>query len=344
MVSKQEDRRKRIYNFYLKHRAKGKKYTVDHFKAENVPYNTVYRIIKSAENDSGHARVQGSGRIAKNMTRKRIKKLETFFNNKDGVSQRGAARKFKCSHQYIGKILNDKLGIHVHKKQKIPNRDEKQRAKIQDLCKSLYSQVRGKSCILESFFTFTHGTINGNDNFYSRDVATAPSNIKFSPTSKFEGKLLTWICISDKGISKPFFIKSGLAVNQEINLKDCIKKRLVPFIKAHHSDGKYIFWPDLASSHYANTVTDFLDEKNINYVKRKENPPNVPELRPIEDFWGILKGLVYADNWQATSHEQLKKRIQKCLKKVDPNLVKRLAKSTLSRFNNVRKNDIIENR
>ena len=143
MVSKQEDRRKRIYDFYLKHRAKGKKYTVDHFKAENVPYNTVYRVIKCAENDSGHARVQGSDRIAKNMTRKRIKKLETFFNNKDGVSQRGAARKFKCSQQYIGKILNDKLGINVHKKQKISNRDENaERKNSRFMQKSIFSSER----------------------------------------------------------------------------------------------------------------------------------------------------------------------------------------------------------
>ena len=118
---------------------------------------------------------------------------------------------------------------------------------------------------------------------------------------------------------------SGLAVNQKIYLDECIKKRLIPFIKAHHSDGKYLFWPDLASAHYAKTVTGFFDEKNINYVKKKDNPPNVPELRPIEDFWGILKGLVYEGNWQAENHDQLEKRIKSCLAKLNKELVQRLS-------------------
>ena len=65
MASKQEQQRQRVYNFYLKHRAKGKRFTIDHFLLENVSQSTIYRVIDSAEKESGHARVQGSGRIAK---------------------------------------------------------------------------------------------------------------------------------------------------------------------------------------------------------------------------------------------------------------------------------------
>jgi hypothetical protein len=39
--------------------------------------------------------------------------------------------------------------------------------------------------------------------------------------------------------------------------------------------------------------------KSVNFVVKAENPPNMPEIRPIENFWGILKGLVYQNNWQA---------------------------------------------
>ena len=38
----------------------------------------------------------------------------------------------------------------------------------------------------------------------------------------------------------------------------CIKKRLFPFIEEHHSDGQYLFLPDLASSHYSKTVKTTL--------------------------------------------------------------------------------------
>ncbi len=81
-------------------------------------------------------------------------------------------------------------------------------------------------------------------------------------------------------------------MNQNVYL-DCIKKRLVTSFKENHSDDEYVFWPDLASSHYAKTVTAYFDDNDINYVKRVDNPPNVPEVRLIMNFWSILKGIVY---------------------------------------------------
>ena len=67
-------------------------------------------------------------------------------------------------------------------------------------------------------------------------------------------------------------------------LKNCIKKRLIPFINAHHSDGNYVFWPDLASSHYVKSVVIYLNEEKVNFIQKFENPQNIPEARPIEDF------------------------------------------------------------
>jgi len=101
----------------------------------------------------------------------------------------------------------------------------------------------------------------------------------------------------------------GAAVNQYVYL-DFIKERLLPFINEHHSDGEYVFWPDLASDYYAKNVTTYFEANNINYVKRRDNPPNVPEVRPIEDFWSILKGMVYNGNWHAENINQLKNRIR----------------------------------
>ena len=38
---------------------------------------------------------------------------------------------------------------------------------------------------------------------------------------------------------------------------------------------------------------------------RKENPPNAPQIPPIEKFWGMLKMKVYEGNWTAQDHDQL---------------------------------------
>ena len=46
--------------------------------------------------------------------------------------------------------------------------------------------------------------------------------------------------------------------------------------------------------------------KNVEIVPKEDNSPNLPEYRPIENFWSILKGIVYENNWQANSHHKLK--------------------------------------
>ena len=122
MCSKQVQRRKRIYEFYLANRSQGKRFMLDHFKVENVPKRTIYDIIQRAENDSEHQRVYGSGRVAKKMTKTNIKHLKTMFDHQDGVSVRQAARKFNYHYTLISKTFRTHTSIRVYKKKKIPMR------------------------------------------------------------------------------------------------------------------------------------------------------------------------------------------------------------------------------
>ncbi|RNA15219.1 hypothetical protein BpHYR1_010933 [Brachionus plicatilis] len=70
---------------------------------------------------------------------------------------------------------------------------------------------------------------------------------------------MAWLAISQRGISEPYFVPSGLAVNQHIYLGDrwqfCILARLSII-----SLGEY------------------------GYVNKEVNPANVPKARPIEHF------------------------------------------------------------
>jgi len=47
--------------------------------------------------------------------------------------------------------------------------------------------------------------------------------------------------------------------------------------------------------------------KKIEFLPKIINPANAPKLRPIEDFWRILKTNVYENNWSAKNVRQLKK-------------------------------------
>ena len=107
--SRKELSQERVYNFYIENKSLGKRYTINHFKAENIPERTIYSIIERAENEIGPKRVVGSGRITKKMTKKNVAKLKTMFDHQDGVSQRQAARKCKCHVSVVNKSLKKKI-------------------------------------------------------------------------------------------------------------------------------------------------------------------------------------------------------------------------------------------
>ena len=119
-----------------------------------------------------------------------------------------------------------------------------------------------------------------------------------------------------RGISEPFVMASGNAVDQFVYRDSCLTPRLLPFIKKNHSDRNYIFWPDQTGCHYAEHSLVFLCENLIHLVDKVDNLANLPEVRPIEDFWSILKAKVYENNWKAKTLHQLEVRIKKCLKEV----------------------------
>ena len=48
-----------------------------------------------------------------------------------------------------------------------------------------------------------------------------------------------------------------------------------------------------------------------------DNPPNVPQARPIENFWANLYLKVYDKDWQAQTKTKLIRRIRNKLKKFD---------------------------
>ena len=50
---------------------------------------------------------------------------------------------------------------------------------------------------------------------------------------------------------------------------------------------------------------------------KEDNPPACPQIRPIEQFWSILKQKVYANNWSAQNRDQLIRKIRKCTKEFD---------------------------
>jgi len=143
---------------------------------------------------------------------------------------------------------------------------------------------------------------------------------------------LVWLAITPAGISDFYIVPSKVAINQQNYLEAYLKRRLLPFFNKYHRGGKYAFWPDLASSHYANSVQIWLIETKIPFIPKSKNVANVPEIRPIEDLWSYLKRQVYQDGWQVKNLIQLKKKIASCIRNIDLKVVQRFAGSTIRRI------------
>ena len=345
-MSKQEQLRNRVYCMLENHPEMTTFDIATHFQAEDVPKSTIYSIIKRHAEGVEAARVVGSGRPAVIFDYANINALVDLVDHQKGVSQRQLAERFRCTHQHVSNTLKTQTTIQCFTTQTIPDRTEAQRAAARPKCATLLRLYRNVEWIMddESYFTLKHSSIHGNNLYYSSDRSTTPANVKYNKTKKFESQLLVWCAISPAGISKICIFPGKTRIDAKIYRDECLKARLLPFIKKHHSNGNYVFWPDLASSHYAEDSLDFMIENGINHVDKPDNPANCPELRPIENFWALIKAKVYEGGWEAENVEQLEQRIRLCMKNFDKSTIQRLVGSINKRLDDVRRHDLIENR
>ncbi|CAG9829905.1 unnamed protein product [Diabrotica balteata] len=167
----------------------------------------------------------------------------------------------------------------------------------------------------EKYFTLSNSEMKSNDGFYINNVQDAPDEVRFKEKVKFADKILVWCAISEAVVSQPFIGRvRGEALNAD-NYVDRYLTRLVQFLNTHHPNDEIIFWPDLASCYYARRTTDWLTAQNVNFVPKRNNPPNVPHARHIEEFWSVLSRMVYNSGWEAQNEDQLNRRILETIRK-----------------------------
>ena len=253
------------------------------------------------------------------------KNLNNIVNNRCGLSQRQIARRFKVHYSTVSRNLQRRTSIVIRKRRKAPKMNNEQQIRAQKNCgKPLYRKLfNGCDLIMddEKYFKLTGNNVIGNRYFYSTDLATAPPKVNLQCKTKFEAKVMIWMGMSSKGTSDLYVHKSIQDVNQETYLKECINKRLLPFIAKYHSNGNYLFWPDLAKAHYSNIVQQYLTEKNLPFVSRVDNPPNVSQARSIETVWTVLERKIHENNWEAKNIDHLAKRIKQKAKELDQEML-----------------------
>ncbi|XP_065642672.1 uncharacterized protein LOC136074294 [Hydra vulgaris] len=161
----------------------------------------------------------------------------------------------------------------------------------------------------------------GISGYFTNNKKTCPESVRFIGKEKFPKKLLIWIAISGRGMSEPLFRTSKAeAINSSIYTNECLEKRLLPFI--HNK------------SHYSKDSLNWIDQY-VFYVDKESNPPNVPQARPIENFWGHLAQKVYEGDWQASTEQVLIDRIKLKLQEIDLNFLQSHMKGVRAKLRSI---------
>ena len=319
----------RVCNFYVDSSNKSVKTTVNYFIKQGFPRRTIYYILNKYLKHGTTKDQPRNGRPLK-LSNKMVKSIVESVNNRCGVSQRKLARRFRVHQSTISRNLQRRTSICIRKRHKAPKMDsEDQEKRAKKNCGKIYRELlSGCDLILddEKYFKLSGDNVSGNQLFYSTDPVTAPANIKFKKRKKFEPKIMVWMAMSSKGVSNVYIHKSKQAIRQDTYLNECINKRLLPFIQNYHQNENFLFWPDLASAHYSISVQERLKEKNVPFVVRKDNPPNVPQARPIETVWTLLERKIYENNWEAKNLDVLARRIKQKSKELDVKMLQNMIK------------------
>ena len=279
---------KQVVQFYTEISNFNKFETVSHFKKQGLKTQNLYKILRRYEETGTHEFKRKSGRKVTVATPEMINKVKKRLVNTQNTI-RDTARTLGISKTRVQDI-KIMMEIKTKKCQKIPKYTIRQEKRAKTNCRKIYRRSIGKVLILddESYVKCDPKANFGHKYYHFSNEKEVPIDTKTLPNEKFPKKYLIWQALDEFGnISEPF-IKIGTLTSEEYK-KECIEKRLLPFIRKHHSIENVLFWPDLAPIHYSKCVQNCLNDNRIDFIKWGENAPAVPQARPIERFWSFCK-------------------------------------------------------
>ena len=98
------------------------------------------------------------------------------------------------------------MNVKYWKREKTPKYGLKQLEKAKKLCRYLLNHLRNVNCSIimddEKYITFAGDQMPGNAGYYSNNKDTCPESVRFAGKTKYPGKVLVWVAISERGMSK----------------------------------------------------------------------------------------------------------------------------------------------
>lgn len=293
-------------------------------KETNVCRQTVSKVIKRYLEHLTIERKPGTGTTTGYRNIEKAYKVKSILKRAPNTSGRKTARLAQCSDFFVRKVKR-KAGLKSYKVQKVPDRNAFKNLEAKTRARKLKSNFIKKynCCVMddETYVLADFSQLPGQE-FYVSDVrGNVAEKFRSKKQTKYPKKFLVWQAICSCGQRSQSFVTSG-SINSEIYIKECLQKRLLPFL-SQHKVSTY-FWPDLASCHYSKKALEWYNDNNVVFVPREANPPNCPELRPVERYWALVKRELKGTKKVSQDMQDFKRRWTTCSKKVTETTIKAL--------------------
>lgn len=287
-----------------------------------VHRKTVSKVIKRFKEDLTINRREGSGRKKGFHSPKKAKEAINLFRKNPNISIRKVAQKVGKSSSTIQRIKADS-GLKSYKVQKVPDRNAVKNKEAKTRAKKLIADFFQKysCCVMddETYVLADFSQLPGLE-FYTADHrGNVDEQYRVKKQTKFPKKFLVWQAICSCGKRSEIFISQG-SINSKIYIEECLEKRLLPFLRKHSVSA--FFWPDLASCHYSKATKEWYEANGVVLVPKEANPPNCPELRPIERYWALVKRELKKTKKSAKTAKELKKKWKTASQKIPETTIK----------------------
>ena len=102
------------------------------------------------------------------------------------------------------------------------------------------------------------------------DIDSVPEEVRNATQKKWPKQFLVWQAMDELGNVCRSYVEKG-SLGSVKYLEECLRKRLLPFIKKYHPNLNVVIWPDMARIHYSTDVQQWLQTEGIDYVKWEDD-------------------------------------------------------------------------
>lgn len=139
----------------------------------------------------------------------------------------------------------------------------------------------------------------------------------FSKRNFGGGSVMVWGAFCSSGILRLAFVTSRMNSNDYITV---METHLLPFIRRYRRK-KLIFQQDNAKIHVSTVSKAWFDRNKIELL---DHPPCSPDLNPMENLWGYLVRVVYAEGKQYGTVAELETAIVDAWESIPQDLIDNL--------------------